>query len=125
MKFTGHFGVNINPNGEGMYFDPVFWIAPNILYQQQGNFHQINTGLYVIRLPLILGTWYRLNWENSDALIALVGINYKNLKIGYSYDITLSKIKNSTGGAHEISICWQFGSSEHIREVFRLNAPGF
>ena len=125
MKFTAHFGVNINPNGEGMLFDPIFWIAPNILYQQQGKFHQLNTGLYVIRLPLILGTWYRLNFENGDALITLIGIVYKNVKLGYSYDITMSKLKNNTGGAHEISITWLFGTKEHLREIFRLNAPGF
>ena len=125
MKFTAHFGVNINPNGEGMLFDPIFYVAPNILYQQQGNFHQINTGIYIIHLPLVVGAWYRLNYEYADAVIVLIGINHKNLKIGYSYDITLSKMRSNTGGAHEVSISWQFDCPQHLREIFRLNAPGF
>lgn len=125
MKFTAHFGANINPNGEGMYFDPVFWVAPNVLYQQQGEFHQLNTGFYFVRLPLVLGGWYRHNFENPDAIIALVGIIYDNLQIGYSFDITMSKLKSHTGGAHEVSISYRFGCEQWIREIFRLNAPGF
>jgi type IX secretion system PorP/SprF family membrane protein len=125
MKYTAHFGVNINPNGEGMLFDPIFWVAPNILYQQQGEFHQFNTGLYVIRLPLVLGTWYRFNFENADAVIVLAGLQYDNWKIGYSYDITLSKLKNDTGGAHEISLTWTFDCIPKLREVFPYAAPGF
>jgi type IX secretion system PorP/SprF family membrane protein len=125
MKYTAHLGVNYNPNGEGMLFDPVFWISPNILYQQQGNFHQINGGVYVVRLPICLGAWYRHNFENADAFIVLVGIYYQNLKIGYSYDITLSQIRSVTGGAHEISIAWQFRLKERMRHVYPLNAPGF
>jgi type IX secretion system PorP/SprF family membrane protein len=125
MKLTGHFGVNINPNGEGMYFDPIFWIAPNILYMQQGEFHQFNTGLYVIRLPLVLGTWYRFNFENSDAVIALVGLQYDHWKIGYSYDMTLSKLRNDTGGAHEISLTYTWDCIPSLREVFPYAAPGF
>ena len=125
LKITGHFGVNFNPRGEGMYFDPIFWIAPNILYQQQGRFHQFNTGLYVIRLPLAVGTWYRFNFENSDAIIALVGLQYDKWKIGYSFDFTISKLRNDSGGAHEISITWYFQCIPKIREIFPLRAPGF
>jgi len=125
VKFTAHFGVNINPQGEGMLFDPVFWVAPNILYQQQGKFHQFNTGMYLIHLPIALGTWYRHNFETPDAIIVLVGIIYNNLKIGYSYDITLSKLKGNSGGAHEISVSMKFNCKETLREIFPLRAPGF
>ena len=125
MKITGHFGLNINPNGEGMMFDPVFYISPNILYQQQGNFHQVNAGLYITYVPIVFGTWFRHNFENSDAMIFLVGINYKGIKIGYSFDLGLSEISNITGGAHEISIAWLFGKEPKLRHVYPLNAPGF
>ncbi len=129
MKITGHMGVNINLEGGGMGFaedsEPTFYIAPNILYQQQGDFHQLNAGVYIIRLPIVLGTWFRHNFENADAVIVLVGINYQNLKIGYSYDITLSKLKSNTGGAHEVSLAWQFNCIEKRRKLHAINAPGF
>jgi len=125
MKFTGHLGVNIDLVGEGgMDFEPDFYISPNILYQQQGNFHQVNAGLYIVRLPVVLGAWFRHNFENADALIVLAGIHFNNLKVGYSYDITLSKIRNHTGGAHEISVAWMFNTGR-LRKIYPLNAPGF
>lgn len=129
MKITGHLGANINLEGGGLGFaedsEPKFYIAPNLLYQQQGDFHQLNAGVYVIRLPIVIGTWFRHNFENADAIIVLVGINYKNLKIGYSYDITLSKLKSNTGGSHEVSLAWQFNCIEKRRKLRAINAPGF
>jgi type IX secretion system PorP/SprF family membrane protein len=124
VKITGHLGANINLEGGSMLFEPTFYISPNILYQQQGNFHQINAGVYVARLPMVLGIWYRHNLENADAIIVLAGINYNDFKIGYSYDITLSEIKSFTGGAHEISVAWQF-STKRLRRIYPLVAPGF
>ncbi len=125
MKITGHFGANLNLQGGSMLFDPVFYLSTNILYQQQGNFHQVNLGLYFVRIPIVLGAWFRHNFENPDAIIALAGITYKSIKIGYSYDITMSQIKSYTGGAHEISVAWQFNYKERLRRIYRLNAPGF
>jgi len=129
MKITGHLGVNINLEGSSIGFaednEPQFYIAPNLLYQQQGDFHQLNAGVYIIRLPIVIGTWFRHNFENADAIIVLVGINYKNLKIGYSYDITLSKLKSNTGGAHEVSLAIQFNCIEKRRKIRAIKAPGF
>jgi type IX secretion system PorP/SprF family membrane protein len=129
MKITGHVGVNINlePGSIGFTEDnePKFYLAPNLLYQQQGEFHQLNAGVYIIRYPIVIGTWFRHNFENADAIIVLVGIDYKNLKIGYSYDITLSKLKSNTGGAHEVSLAWQFNCIEKRRKIRAIKAPGF
>ena len=65
--------------------------------------------------PLVLGVWYRglptkNNLPNNEAVIGLVGVSLENgLDIGYSYDVTISKLglKNS-GGAHEISLTYTF-----------------
>jgi type IX secretion system PorP/SprF family membrane protein len=130
MKLTGHLGMNINLDGGGMGGfsedeEMTFYLAPNILYQQQGEFHQLNAGLYIIRIPIVIGAWYRSNFENPDAIIALVGINYKSLRVGYSYDITLSKLKSNTGGAHEISVGYNFPCIEKRRKVRAIKCPDF
>lgn len=129
MKFTGHLGMNIPLDGSGGEFgttdEPSFYLAPNVIYQQQGPFHQVNAGLYVIRYPLIIGGWFRHNFENADAVIALIGIEYQNLKVGYTYDMTLSKLRSNTGGAHEVSVAWQFDCYEKRRRIRTINAPGF
>jgi type IX secretion system PorP/SprF family membrane protein len=124
-KFTGHFGFNINLEKDKSGLDPEFYLAPNLLYQQQGNFHQINAGLYIVRLPVVFGTWFRHNFENADAFIMLIGINYQNLKVGYSYDLTLSRLKSKTGGAHEVSLAWQFSCPLKKLRPHMYNAPGF
>ena len=54
--------------------------------------------MYLYTGPLVFGLWYR----RSDALIALLGVETKYMKIGYSYDYTISSL-GQTSGAHEIS----------------------
>jgi len=38
----------------------------------------------------------------------MVGFIYKDLTIGYSFDITFSKLTMVSGGSHEISLNYQF-----------------
>jgi type IX secretion system PorP/SprF family membrane protein len=128
IKFTGHLGGNINLGGGGQFAAEEgagFYISPNVLYQQQGQFHQLNAGVYVVRYPLIIGGWFRHNFENSDAVIVLVGLQYESLKVGYSYDMTLSKLRGNTGGSHEVSVAWQFSCYEKRRRVRAIKCPEF
>jgi type IX secretion system PorP/SprF family membrane protein len=83
-------------------------------FQKQGKFYQTDIGLYYYKDPLIFGLWYRgipfMTSQAGDAVIGLVGIKTKSLHIGYSYDFTISNLISSTGGAHEISIVYEFNS---------------
>jgi len=83
-------------------------------FQVQGRFYQSDIGLYYYKSPLIFGMWYRgipfMTSQAGDAIIGLVGIKTDNLHIGYSYDFTISNLISSTGGAHEISIVYEFTS---------------
>ena len=56
---------------------------------------------------IYLGSWVRLN-NVSDAIIPYVGLEFKSLHIGYSYDVNISPLKvasNSRGG-NEISLIY-------------------
>ena len=128
MKYTVHGGGFIDLSGN--YIDDEnyrdFAISPNFLYMQQGDFHQLNVGLYINKRPFIAGAWFRHNFENADAIVPMIGIDWKGLKVGYSYDITLSGLKGSTGGAHEISAGWQFNCLDQKRRRVRaINCPRF
>jgi type IX secretion system PorP/SprF family membrane protein len=83
-------------------------------FQKQGKFYQTDIGLYYFKEPLIFGLWYRgipfMTSQAGDAIIGLVGIKTKQLHIGYSYDFTISNLVASTGGAHEISMVYEFTS---------------
>jgi hypothetical protein len=49
------------------------------------------------------GIAYR-QWGNSDAISVLLGYQKDNIKIGYSYDITVSNIQKVSNGTHEIFV---------------------
>jgi type IX secretion system PorP/SprF family membrane protein len=125
MKFTVHAGTSINLKQNGWGDEREFSLSPNVLYQQQFKYHQLDIGLYVTIDPFIGGLWFRHNFENADALIPLVGVHYKNLRVGYSYDYTLSRLKGSSGGAHEISASWQFPCVEKRRHIRAIKCPRF
>jgi type IX secretion system PorP/SprF family membrane protein len=83
-------------------------------FQKQGKFYQSDIGLYYYKDPIIFGIWYRgiplVTSQAGDAIIGLVGIKTKQLHIGYSYDFTISSLIGSTGGAHEISLVYEFNN---------------
>ena len=118
-KFTGHAGVTIKLNENSR--DEEVTISPNILYQQQQDFRQLNLGMYVTRGPITGGFWYR----NKDSFIILVGLQKGLLKFGYSYDITVSTLTNQTAGSHEISLQMTM-ACKHCKKAFRpLSCPSF
>lgn len=93
-KYTGHAGALIRVSTR----DEIS-VSPNVLFQMQGDFRQLNLGLYVNRGPITGGFWYR----DQDSFIVLLGLQQKMYRIGYSYDVTVSKLSNSTAGSHELS----------------------
>jgi type IX secretion system PorP/SprF family membrane protein len=125
MKFTVHAGGVINLRESGYGDDREFSISPNILYQQQFKFHQLNIGAYLTFDPLIVGLWFRHNFENADALIPFVGVHYQNFRFGLSYDATISKLKSASGGAYEASASWQFPCIEKRRHIRAIKCPRF
>ena len=100
-------------------------LSPNIVYMQQGNFHQLNGGMYLNVFPFVTGLWLRHNFENPDALIALLGFQQPNYKIGYSFDYTLSQMGMQAGGAHEISFVWFLPCPKKEFNYKAIKCPSF
>lgn len=101
-KVTVHAGMMI-PLEKGSR-NPTTFVSPNILFQNQGGFTQINFGGYFIKQNFVTGVMYRQTDPNSDALIALFGVKKDALRIGYSYDITISGLRQAARGSHEVSL---------------------
>ena len=100
-KYTAHIGGNFPLS---RYSNNVTTISPNFLYQKQQDFQQFNYGVYVNRGPIVGGLWTRNSAKNFDSFILMFGLVQDAFKFGYSYDITVSNLKNSnTLGAHELS----------------------
>ena len=105
-----------------------------IHYKSQGRFDQLDLGAYLTQAPFVFGFWYRgipllkRNEEavmNNDAFVALIGFDIpdRNLRIGYSYDVTISRLISDSGGAHEISIIYEFAGKHSKRKNKRFLAP--
>lgn len=67
------------------------------------------------------GVWYR----NKDAFITSIGINTPHFKLGYSYDLTLSKLGTGSGGSHELSMGINFNCKPKRRTFRAISCPSF
>ena len=122
-KVTAHFGGNFPIN---RFSNNVTMISPNFLYQKQQDFQQFNYGVYVYRGPFVGGLWARHSIENFDSFILLIGLLQDNFKFGYSYDITVSNLKNSnTLGAHELSFTIYLPNKTRSKSFNTISCPQF
>ena len=83
----------------------VLKITPSLLYYQQRDFNTLviaTTTSYKF-VKIMFG--YRVD----DAAIFGLAFTTKRLDIGYSYDLTTSKLTNNTGGSHEFGVRFRFG----------------
>jgi type IX secretion system PorP/SprF family membrane protein len=116
LKLTIHAGAKGHEFHRGLY-SRGFTLSPNLIYQQQGAFKQINAGIYMKEDWFAFGLWYRNNLSvRPDALIAMVGIQKEKFQFGYSFDFSLSNIAAYSNGSHEISLTFFFG--ELHRKMF-------
>lgn len=103
-------------------------------YKSQGKFDQVDLGFYYNNSPLVFGLWYRglpiikhyePTYANNDAVIALVGYSIPdyNISIGYSYDITISRLVSNTAGSHEISVVYEVASRRKKRRNRKFIVP--
>ena len=135
VKFNLFGGMQIMTNArlrQKMY--EVLSVAINI--QKQSNYYQSDLGVYYLKHPLIFGVWYRgipfitskeMTMQMGDAIIGLIGIKTEQFRIGYSYDFTVSSLVNATGGAHEVSITFEFNNpnSGKQRRIRAIPCPEF
>jgi len=122
-KYTAHIGYTFPIN---RYRNKITTISPNFLYQKQQNFQQFNYGLYVRRDAIVGGLWARSSLKNFDSMILTLGLVQETFKFGYSYDITVSNLKNSnTLGAHELSFTLFIPCRSRIKSFNTISCPQF
>lgn len=86
--------------------DPKYIIQPSVLMKSDGTSTQFDiTGTFLYNNMVWLGVSYR----TEDAIAPLLGYQFKPtpksmLKIGYSYDVTTSQLKNYSSGSHELML---------------------
>lgn len=82
-------------------------------YRNQALMQQLDMGVYYHQLPFMVGLWYRgipvvKSVKSHDAITISAGAEIKQFVISYSYDLTISTLVTSTGGAHELGLIYNF-----------------
>ncbi len=129
MKTTIHGGARISLYNGLRTNVKVSYLTPSFVYRNQGGSSQLDFGLNYHIDPLMIGVWYRgkpyqsnvIGSVNQDALIFMMGLYLKNFTVGYSYDFNISQLSASSGGAHEISIIYEFMAKPIGRGVKKKN----
>ena len=120
-RFTGHMGAEIQLGTRSKYSNSTS-IMPNVIYQYQNGFQELSVGTYIKYGSFNVGAWYR----NRDAFILTIGINTGKFKLGYSYDVTVSKLNNGvSGGSHEISMGINLNCKSKPISFKTISCPSF
>jgi type IX secretion system PorP/SprF family membrane protein len=113
IKLSLHGGYNFLTR-ENIKGDEESSVTLTYNYKHQQNWSQLDIGAYYNRSGFVLGMWYRgipivktASLSNNDALVILLGFQSKGLRIGYSYDVTISKLAGDIGGTHEITLVFE------------------
>lgn len=118
MKFTAHASYQFDVNNK-------LKITPIVIFQKQSMFEAIIPSLLFNISFLKLGAGLRTGFENADSFISMIGFQNNKMSIGYSYDYTLSKLSNDTGGSHEISAVFKFNCKNKTDKFFIPQLNGF
>jgi len=126
-RLTVHAGANF-PVGKaksmGLVMDGPF-ITPNILYMSQNGAQQLNMGLSLTNESLSGGLYLRNNFSNPDAILVVIGYEANGIRMGYSYDYTISELMGASGGAHEVSLTIELACREKRKKLKAIKCPKF
>lgn len=117
VNIGSHFPIGYkSSNGEKNWI-----VSPNIIFKKQGLNEQLNIGIYGENGAYVLGFWYR----DNQTYAVLVGAKMGLIKIGYSYDINLSRLYIASSGSHEVSIQINFQCDNKNRTIQSFSCPSF
>lgn len=88
-----------------------FMVEPSVLVKAVGGApaqFDINAKAFYQKM-----IWAGISYRLKDAVVAMLGVNRGSLSGGYSYDFTLSNVKNVSSGSHEIFLAYNFGITRH------------
>jgi type IX secretion system PorP/SprF family membrane protein len=112
MRFLFHFGA-VLPIRHQKELRYNIWVSPNVLFVNQGKAFQTQASFLTGISLVYFGLGYRNVIYNSDAVIGYVGIKKGKFRVGYSYDYTISKLMNKTGGTHELSFTFNWTGDDN------------
>ena len=114
--FTQHYYLHA---GKVFPLNEVFDIKPSMLVKYLPNAPvqaDVNCNLlYKERV------WFGAGYRSGDAIVAMVEYQVNpQMRIGYAYDMTTSRLRNYTTGSHEVMLGLDFG-----RDLVKIKTPRY
>jgi type IX secretion system PorP/SprF family membrane protein len=132
LKLSAHGGYKIDLNQSSLLRGNEESITAAFHYRSQASMQQLDIGMYYSNLPFMVGIWYRgipviQSTKTKDAITLSGGVLIRQLTFTYSYDLTVSSLIASTGGAHEIALVYVFDRPEgrNRRKMEAVPCPKF
>jgi len=127
-KYTVHVGSDINLYKRYLIRKSLIF-SPNIIYQQQADFKQLNVGAYISYLNVVGGFWIRnsLGLSNST-FVFTVGYHDVSYSFAYSYDFSILKggFRGLNTSSHEVTFGVNFEYKNRSRKkVHTIKSPKF
>ncbi len=112
------------------------YISPAFNYRHQQKYDQLDIGVYYYHLPINVGVWYRglpfkkyaATYSSRESIALLLGFDITdyNVRVGYSYDLTISHLGVSNSlGAHEISLIYEIAKKKKRNKRVLVSCPKF
>ena len=134
MRTTVNTGYKMPVDGKPFRKSESF-ITLAAYYKSQLKWDQLDVGAYLEYKRLCAGLWYRglpglkayaPGYPNDDAVILMAGFETTGqLRIVYSYDITISWLTPQSGGAHELSLQYEWPKRAKNRKYHAIPCPKF
>lgn len=90
--------------------------SPGFIFEKQNQFQTFTVGLSMVNKPMSFGVWFRnrtyaMSAKSYDSFIFTLGTNVplsreRNLRITYGIDFTISRLRTSSFGSHELSLVY-------------------
>jgi len=112
------------------------YVSPAFNLRHEAKYDQLDIGVYYFHMPLNVGLWYRglpfkkyaPTYGSRESVALLIGLDLspKLVRIGYSFDLTVSRlgVANSLG-AHEISIIYEIAKKRKRNKRVLVSCPKF
>ncbi len=114
LRYTMHGGLSFN-------LDPTTSIVPHMLYMQQGNAREAMLGVYAQKnvneeTDIMVGGYYRI----KDAVAPFVGVDWRNLLIGLSFDVNASKLGSMTQNVNSFELSLSYVQRKGTKSIFEF-----
>ncbi len=131
MYWDANTGIKITKNRENNHVKyGTIWVN----YRHQYNFNQLDVGGSFVISVLNIGLSYRgipiqkVSFiDRNDALCFTLGYTIPNfnMRFGYTYDLTVSRLANKSSGSHEISLIFEIKNDDAHRKKVKIFCPDF